>query len=257
MAEERHLPTGPLTQPLGHPYVHLTLRWEPPPRKPLPGDLVVDQETLMPYPAAHSLLTFSGPAFNDQEEWSTGVRLRRTAPPSLLELEDCSEAFVVLCSTQNLGASANVLLQSTKWAPQTTEGRYGLGNSVEYLNSPPLAFGNVNAPPQIAFVISLRTAKPRGRGSNGRMYLPCMPLLENDGSGQISVAHRDTAAQAGAVFISMINSILATECVVGSTVGAGLLETITGVRAGRALDTQRRRRAGIPENYSGTVPATF
>jgi len=210
----------------------------------------------MPYPAAHSLLTFSGPAFNDQEEWSTGLRLRRTAPPTVAELSECTDAFLLMSGTNVLRATNQALLVSTKWAPQGTDGKYGDGNAVEFLRPPSGIGGGGGNAPQLAVVLSMRTARPRGRGSNGRMYIPAAPSLEGN-TGRFPAGEATTIATAAALFVSTINEILQTEAVVGSTVGAGLLETITGVRVGRVLDTQRRRRAGIPELYSEAAPVDF
>lgn len=211
----------------------------------------------MPYPAAHSLLTFSGPAYGGQEEWSTGLRLDTTTPPTVAMLEDAGDAFRTLIGTQYLGGSARVALETVKWAPQDTSGLYGGGERVEYIITPPVVMGSMAAIPQICFVVSLRTAKPRGRGSNGRMYLPAMPELQNDNTGQIQPGHRDAINTAFANFVGVINGIFAARVVVGSKAGSGLLEPVTGTRCGRVLDTQRRRRAGIPEDYSQTLPVDF
>lgn len=210
----------------------------------------------MAFPAAHSLLTFSGPAYGELEEWSTGCRLRRTAPPSLSDLETCALAFATLCATTALKASGAARLVSVKWAPQTVEGKYGTGESVEYLQAPSALGSNGQNPAQIAVVLSLRTGRPRGRGSNGRMYIPALPTLESN-SGTFSASDATSIATAGATFLSTIATALNTDVIVGSAVSPGLLETVTGVRVGRVPDTQRRRREGLPELYSEPVPVDF
>nr|CRY96448.1 hypothetical protein [uncultured prokaryote] len=210
----------------------------------------------MPFPSAHSLLTFSGPAYADQEEWSTGCRLRRSTPPTLSELQGAADAFQGLCGTTALGASNAARLVSVKWAPQTTEGRYGDGEAVELLLTPSALGSNGRMPAQIAVVLSLRTARPRGRGSNGRMYIPALPTLEEN-TGRFSTADATTIAVAASDALSAIGSALSTDVVVGSQVGSGLLETVTGVRVGRVPDTQRRRREGLPESYSPESPVDF
>lgn len=210
----------------------------------------------MPFPAPHSLLTFSGPAYADQEEWSTGCRLRRSAPPTLAELQEAATAFQVFCGTTALGASNAARLVSVKWAPQNTEGKYGDGESVELLLAPSALGSNDRMPAQIAIVLSLRTARPRGRGSNGRMYIPALPTLETN-SGRFSGTDATTIAVAASDMLSEIGTALSTDVVVGSQVGSGLLETVTGVRVGRVPDTQRRRRQGLPESYSQESPVDF
>lgn len=210
----------------------------------------------MPFPAAHSLLTFSGPAYGDQEEWATGCRLRGTQAPDVADLTAVGDAFIGFTGTTALGASNAARLVSVKWAPQTTAGRYGDGEAVEALRTPQALGSNDRMPAQLAVVLSLRTARPRGRGSNGRMYIPALPTLGTN-TGQFSAGDASTIAAAAATMLAAIGDILGTEVVVGSQVGAGLLETVTGVRVGRVPDTQRRRREGLPEAYSEVEPVDF
>lgn len=210
----------------------------------------------MPFPAAHSLLTFSGPAYADQEEWSTGCRLRRSTAPTEAQLSAAADAFLGLTGTTALGASNAARLVSVKWSPQNTEGKYGDAESVEFLRAPAALGSNDRMPAQIAVVISLRTARPRGRGSNGRMYIPALPTLEAN-TGRFSAGDASTIAAAAADFLSGVGDALGTDVVVGSQVGSGLLETVTAVRVGRVPDTQRRRREGLPESYSTDEPVDF
>lgn len=208
------------------------------------------------YPSAHSLLTFSGPAYGELEQWATGCRLRRSTPPSISELEAAGLAFLSLTGTTALGASNAARLTSVKWAPQTTEGKYGSGEAVEYTRAPAALGSNERMPAQVATVISLRTARGRGYASNGRMYIPASPTLGTN-TGMMSAGDAESIATAAATFLSTIGTALSTDVVVGSAVGAGLLETVTGVRVGRVPDTQRRRRAGLPEMYSEIEPVDF
>nr|CRY96451.1 hypothetical protein [uncultured prokaryote] len=210
----------------------------------------------MAYPAAHSIITFSGPAYGDLEQWATGVRLRRTTPPTVEQVEAAGEAFIAFMNNAELQGSSAAKMQSAKWAPQTVEGKYGDGQAVEHLFSNRTIGQNASMPAQIAVVISLRTARPRGRASNGRMYVPALPSLVAN-TGKFSAADATDIAVAGSTMIGAIGEALDTECVVASAVGTGLLETITGVRVGRVPDTQRRRREGLVEEYSAEAPVDF
>lgn len=210
----------------------------------------------MPFPAPHSLLTFSGPAYGDLEQWSTGLRLRTTTPPDAAALSEAGEAFISFMNTNELLGSSAAKMQSVKWAPQTVEGKYGSGESVEFLFNNRTIGNNGGMPAQIAVVLSLRTARPRGRASNGRMYVPALPTLVAN-TGRFSVTDANIIAERAATMISLIGEALGTDVVVGSAVESGLLETVTGVRVGRVPDTQRRRREGIPEEYSEVQPVDF
>lgn len=105
-------------------------------------------------------------------------------------------------------------------------------------------------PLQTALCVSLDTTRsgPRGRG---RIYLP-WPGYALDASHRISVANQTTMANAVAEFIRDLNGLRAIpgandEVSVFSTFGVA--SPVVAVRVGRAPDTQRSRRADVPEDY--------
>nr|CRY96618.1 hypothetical protein [uncultured prokaryote] len=208
----------------------------------------------MPYPRAHLLVSWLGDAYSQQEEWQVGLRLDGTELPTIEQMEELDEAFATLVSSQGTGLPGGRRYIGLKVAPIGTNGRYPPDeNAVEYLRPSPIPGSTTGGYPQIALVLSMRTARTRGYASNGRMYLPTAET-PSDSSGLITLSTADSAALNGAVFIGAVNAVGLGAASVMSTVGAGLIEPITAVRVGRVIDTQRRRRNQLPESYSAASP---
>jgi hypothetical protein len=100
--------------------------------------------------------------------------------------------------------------------------------------------------PQGTQAVSLQTALRRGPAHAGRFYPPtCSPVMID---GRVAAA--ETALQAGSAsqLISDINGSNAGKVVVFSQIGP-VTNDVTGVRVGRVVDTQRRRRRNLLEDY--------
>lgn len=215
----------------------------------------------MPYPGNHGILTWSGPAYGTLEEWSTSLRIAPSIPPDLAQLAAAKTAFTSLATATGVGMSGAVRLDTVKWAPQDADGRYGGGDAIELVSAAEAIGTQATMPAQISTVVSLRTGRSRGIGSNGRMYLPAMPEASPN-TGKMTVQAQSQVQQAAAAFIGAINAIGIGDVVVASrgrtqngvVVSPGLFEPVTGVRVGRVYDTQRRRRAGLSEDYTDPTP---
>lgn len=208
----------------------------------------------MPYPRQHTYVTWFGDAFSQAEEWQVGLRLDQPyEPPSTDTLNALDAAFATLVGA-NVSFPAGRRYLGLKVAPQDVNGRYPDGvDATEFLRAVPLSGAASVGYPQIALVLSLRTARSRGYASNGRMYIPSS-LSPDAGTGLITASAASNAALAGAAFIGEVNDAGAGVASVMSTVGTGRIEPITGVRVGRVMDTQRRRRNGLPETYTPESP---
>ena len=204
----------------------------------------------MPYPAPHGYLTILGDSYSGTEEWQTGIRFTGTLPPDEAQFGLVDAAVSTFLQTTALRFPAGHRYIGLKWAPQDVNGRYPEGaDSVEWLRPSPLS-GNVSGGfPQIALVTSWRTARTRGRASNGRSYWPSVQVV-NAGTGRFPLAEGTSVATAAATLIGSLNDAALGTAAVMSSVGAGLVEPITGVRVGLVMDTQRRRRNGISEEYT-------
>lgn len=207
----------------------------------------------MPYSAPHGLLTILGDAYGGTEIWQTGLRLIGTSEPTTAEFEAINTAVATFLATTALRFPSGFRYIGLKWAPQTVDGRYPEGSdAVEWLRPTPLA-GNVSGGfPQIAVVTSYRTARTRGYASNGRGYWPSVQVVSAT-TGRFPVADGNAIASAAAAMVNAIGDSGAGTPAVMSAVGAGRTEPITGVRVGLVMDTQRRRRDGIAEEYTAVA----
>jgi hypothetical protein len=109
-------------------------------------------------------------------------------------------------------------------------------------------------PNQVALCITTTTAVARGYGHAGRFYLPT-PQMFPGADGLISQGDADGAKAAVKTFIEAVADVPGVDSdnsptpVVMSQHGTGVTNKITGAKVGRVLDTQRRRRRSLPENY--------
>jgi hypothetical protein len=89
-----------------------------------------------------------------------------------------------------------------------------------------------------------------GRGRRGRIYLPPQGLAV-DTDDQIGVEVAGDIAFLMQQFIGNVNAEMSGDAiaVIASGAGAGILRGIDTIKIGRVLDTQRRRRRSVPEEY--------
>lgn len=209
----------------------------------------------MVYATPHSKLTIFGDSYGGQEEWQTGVRLTGQQQPSEADFGEINTAVQTFLGVTSVGFPNGFRYLGLKWAPQDVNGKYGEnGEAIEWLR--PTAFtgpGSAAGYPQIAMVLSLRTARSRGYASNGRMYWPSATLID-PATGRIPASNAGTVATAGAALIANINNAGIGTVAVMSAVGSGRTEVVTSVRVGRVMDTQRRRRNGLVEEYTTETP---
>jgi hypothetical protein len=154
------------------------------------------------------------------------------------------------------GNSEHAKLEWVKIALIGTDGKY-IGDPLVKDESTPVSGGRLGVMyPQLATAVSLRTDKKRGPGAYGRFYAPLALPIGNDGRVTESVA--DTFVQFMQSFLDGINTDLANldmdnDIFLGnvSKVGSGSQDAITGVFVGNLVDTQRRRRNKLQEQYKG------
>lgn len=205
----------------------------------------------MPYSGPHKLLTFGGGLFTGPvDTWSCGLRFSGAALPTQAMADSCATIVNAWWKSTVSHMSIQHTLDFVKVAPIQADGHY-----------PPAAIaynGTLTGdrhggdstgtqPPQVCIVISTTTDIPRGRAHIGRMYLPG-PGISLTAQGGIDAA---SAGDMLSTVKTMINGLNAVTDMGSATVMSffGNQNTITGLRCGLVLDTQRRRRAQIPESY--------
>lgn len=139
------------------------------------------------------------------------------------------------------------------------DGKYTDGTTIERsYGTTGVAGGSPSAlvyPNQIAAVISTTTEIARGYGHAGRYYLPLPSAAVVASTGLVAVEDATALANQAIAFINSLSSgsisgpIGSMNVCVMSRHGTGSTHEVTGVRVGRVLDTQRRRRRSLPETY--------
>jgi hypothetical protein len=213
-------------------------------------------------------LTFGGSMYTS-ETWSVGLRITGVEGaligiPNLGDLELFTHDRIAEVAAKveaywtGLAGELNgkAKLAWCKMAAIDTDGTMSDTGIAAVNNYPtPAAGGGGDAYPQLALAVSLLTGVPRGRAHSGRMYLPIGAGVTPDTNGRISSGFATTFADNTAVFINTLNDWAGVDPAWGPNVhimsglDGGTRHKVTGVRVGRTVDTQRRRRIGITEQY--------
>jgi hypothetical protein len=219
------------------------------------------------YVERHKLLTIGGTSYSGTETWQFGLRFSPTAPA--VDVPDAvTQAQVDACVTPvqtwwNTVAQAMPNTHKLAWvklAPIAPTGLYPPGE-IAYIND----FTDITgpgssqpAPPQCALVVTLVAGSIlRGKGRYGRIYLPA-PALRTTATGQISTTGRDAVGAAVSTMINSLNAVtdlghvtvLTKPGLNNGVVTPATFGPVTDIKVGNVLDTQRRRRKGIPETYA-------
>jgi hypothetical protein len=204
----------------------------------------------MPFPRQHLLISPIGDCYNAVEEWTFTLRVDRVALPTTAEMDALVAAYTTYMSAANSAISTYHRLLGLKVAPIGQDGLYPPASAaVERILAAPVAgssLGNAMIPQQTQ-AVSLQTALSRGRGSRGRFYPP--PQNVSVGTdGRTALAMAQSRADAAKTLINSIQTALAAPVVVGSEL-AVTLRAVTQVEVGRVVDTQRRRRGALAEEW--------
>lgn len=226
------------------------------------------------YDRKHVLLTWGGP-LPGGEEWSCGIRLASGVSEDELApiplgisdqfLADLMVSYVPAVKTFHSSAATKILsacqLTHIKAAAIGRDGKYLPGQvaMVESVFAPVSGgWGGSNVPNQCTLAVTTTTALTRGPAKMGRFYLP-LPGQAIGVDGLISAADASNVAGAARTFIEAISDIPGVDIItspgasVMSKVGNGASNRITGVKVGRVIDTQRRRRRSLVEGYSSVA----
>lgn len=215
----------------------------------------------MVYPN-HILVAFGG-RLGDNEQWQTGFRLISDDKDDLNaqvqrageNLDDIEAHVLTWWNAAKTSLSAAAHWDFLKVNAIDAAGHYGsqVTNAIYYaLDEAGHVGTGIVGPFQNALCLSLRTQYTRGRASRGRMYLPIENVGISATSGEVTTGEPDVLATATAALLSNVNDNPGidwanTRAAVVSEFGAA--NAITAVRAGKVVDTQRRRRASLVENY--------
>ena len=205
-----------------------------------------------------------GTMMSGNEEWSTGFFMGNTSGGDVGQSPTTADAQAIAAAWQSFftlsanQVSSNFKTIGVKISLVATDGTADPGETAFYYYPTAISGGNGGAwfPPQIALVATLTTARVRGYGSKGRMFLPGINHAI-DATGHMSPTEQTNIKNGIVTFLNAVNADITQdyEVVVNSALSAGipghpaLMEPVTGVRVGNVYDTQRRRRNQLVESY--------
>lgn len=194
----------------------------------------------------HKLLTVFGTAFAGAETWSFGVRCLQLTPTPVTQalVNLCVTSTVALWNDADIYMPSSHSLTGVKLAPIDVNGNYPPGEisyTADIVADPGPSNTNLHPAQCTQVATFLSDLVPRGRGSHGRIYLPCPAAAISSGTGGNSLSA--PIAETVATWISALNAIPSLGIVsIMSNLGSGQSSPVATVRVDDLPDTQRRRR---------------
>lgn len=207
-----------------------------------------------PFSTQHWYLQWGG-KLPGSEQWSCGLRL---APESgVTPTNDPAMLAAAVTAVQAFHTSADAKVGSVaklsfvKLNLIGVDGRYVEDVTMETPIADVAGGGASTMPNQVALAISLVTGFSRGPAHRGRFYIPVPAVPVEATTGLIAAATATTIKGAAQTFVDALNAIPNSYVAVMSRkFGSPAVRPVTGVEVGRVLDTQRRRRRSLAEQYA-------
>lgn len=210
----------------------------------------------MTFDAVHFKVTMSGTLGNPVSEiWQTSFRLWQSGGPGVISeasrqtfLTALGTASNTFLNTSALGAGLYSTITLLKIAQIGRDHHYWPDTEVASVK--PVSYSGVGAyihPLTTALVVSLRTARPRGRAAFGKMYWPAVAISVGQ-DGVITTGNQATILTAAQTWINAVNSAANTmgtglKVAVMSELGEGTSQPVTRVGIGREPDYISRRKS--------------
>lgn len=210
-----------------------------------------------PFIAPHLYVQWGG-TLPGNDIWSCGLRMSPinsgTVDSAASMLDGVSAAISAFhAGTTGMQIDSRAILNHVKVNAIGTDGKYMLPTTNEKVlaNVPGGISTSTGFPNQIALAITLATAVSRGPAHKGRFYVP-LPAYTVGSDGRIGKTYSDNAKAAANTLITALNAVNANMkvAVYSRKIGAPAQRLVTGALVGRVLDTQRRRRNALVEDYS-------
>jgi len=208
-----------------------------------------------PFDSTHLYVQWGG-KLPGGEQWSCGFRMGKvggsTEADAVSALVPVSAALAEFHVRTGTKINSKAKLSFVKVNAISLAGTYqGSGtNEATFADTPGglTVMNGTSFPNQIALAVSLTTGFSRGPAHRGRFYLP-LPVLDIDADGVASEAACDEIDASCVLLRTAVNSTGHAMWVMSRKAGAPGHREVTGFEVGRVLDTQRRRRRSLPENY--------
>lgn len=217
----------------------------------------------MAYERPHLKISFGGTLATGQEEWACSIHVGSVAydmqPENAFRvatdrITDVAGSIETFFKSTAANVPDDVKLRWVKMALIGTDGKY-MGPAVEI----PMNAAGISPSayiPQSALVYTLDSGKWKDPGKYNRFYLP-RAIGISSANWRLSTDAANAAANGVKTLIEAINDDLTfggpgsdQYVSVVSNAGSGYDNPVLAVRVGRIIDTQRRRRNQLPEDYS-------
>lgn len=218
----------------------------------------------MPFSKPQIRLSFLHDIVDTDEVAQFDISLARTdsggiSIPISSTLQNIAGHYTTAMTAAGLNRAEYSRFLGVKAAQLGTDGNYTADPAIYQLATP--ASGSaVGVPPQMTIAVSLQSGQSLGKGNYGRIYIPHVLPAFSSGTPYLASTRPGLVAAAFAAMVASINgefsAITGTPRVtIMSQAGATpTAKPVTLVRCGRVMDTQRRRRNRLTENYvSATV----
>lgn len=210
-----------------------------------------------------------GQGANPGEAWSCGLRCSRPAgftddqADMDSHAEDVFKDWAAFITTASARVSNVVRLTEVRAYSIGTDGLSGQ-RPIGMSSSPPVQGVSASSvhPWQCSLVLTL-VAEGRGQGRLGRIYLPPQ-AVDLDGDGGVAPGQITGILAACKTLIESVGNKVGVDSgfgvrVVGTTQRPGqdgTIREVKSIRLGRVVDTQRRRRRSLDEQYQETAVST-
>lgn len=170
-------------------------------------------------------------------------------------------AGITLPTTLKQGLSSAGNLRAVRAELRDTNESGFIGASEYTLPTPVAGTGSPTKPPQTAMVASLRTASATAAG-RGRLYWPALGTAIDATTLRLASGAAQVVANDVASYLTQIANQAKASLTPVSLVQFGVsvysptkssLTPVTNIRVGDVLDTQRRRRDAMPEQFATRV----
>lgn len=213
----------------------------------------------MAYPNRHLYLTAHWTNTPSNEIGQFGLRFDSVADASNSLVAAAAARVATMWAAATMTIPVYSTLTFCRLAAVGTDGKYIPGSpSYDYTFATPVAgtggLTSLNFPLQLAHVMTLRTALPRGRAHVGRVYLP--PMQQTiQGNFQWPVASTNNRNNTFAAMLSGLNTDMPGPVTIFSKIGTGTKQRVTAVNSDTKPDVQRRRAKQWPGTIgtAGTV----
>ena len=216
----------------------------------------------MAYDRPHIYLTWGGPfGSSNVEEWQCGVRLSSSTPdlgaalPSQAQLDGLLASLSTLWTANNTN-SISCALQWIKAARIGPDGQYSADPVMATRTALYGTGSTIIHPWQSALVLTFRSGEKFGWANVGRVYWPNPAIQISATTGKSTNVVLNLVNTFGDWFKTIetsafgwSNGEIAGELQIRLMSKHGVTKDVKTFSVGDVVDTQRRRRASVPETY--------